>query len=814
MRESRRRRPTPIMPDSTPMVLRKIAYDAGAAVRAFAAGKSGKPDYTERALSTGEERSALKLPEYNPDVLYRKAGSFKVYDDMMRDETVRGVLKGTVTTRLGSGLSFTPGDESDAAKRMCDEFEHLLQRMPGTFERRLEKMMSALWYGVSVSEVVPEIIQTPFGERVGIRKIAARKIHSFGFDTDDFGNLKPDGLIQYTTSHPMGKRLDTAQFIIYSHDAQWDSPWGTSMLNAVHRSWWSKDWVIKFWNQALETFAGGIFVVQAGENADADKEAEVRAAIEGLRANSAIIMPSGYVLDIKELAAQGLSAFDTALKTHNALIASGLLFPNRLGFVDFEGGSYNLAETHMALWTAILDDIGQEVCEHVIREQLFGMLKRWNGWPDSVPAPIPTFDPISDKQRAAFGTQIIESVKAGVLRWSEEDEKFYRAMFGLPEAVVAEVVTEPESNPEVESEERQGVGGAETPGNTSGAPVEPDADRPLAQFAVSKKERRLANLALLDGKCDFAAIERGWDSLDEAGGAAIAEVMRRMRDATLEFVERSGIVERQDYNAATDIKLKFDAELRKAIEAYVLASYLRGKTDAMQENSNTVRKLGIRTRQTFAANVPWVEMVKLIPEAAMQWISTLVPIAKKELGRVTARAFFVSGVESARIANEVKTIVLRGLEKQDVWWTKAELNKAFNRYIDTGAMVIPGPGEEGYVPAGARAEAVARTQFAEAYNMGRVSGFEHPDVAPLIEGYMWVSVLDEHTTDYCEALDGQVFPKDEFEPPPAHMNCRSIIVAMFAGEEFQFAEGRFPVEGRGRGFSVAAKGAPENGGGA
>jgi SPP1 gp7 family putative phage head morphogenesis protein len=48
-------------------------------------------------------------------------------------------------------------------------------------------------------------------------------------------------------------------------------------------------------------------------------------------------------------------------------------------------------------------------------------------------------------------------------------------------------------------------------------------------------------------------------------------------------------------------------------------------------------------------------------------------------------------------------------------------------------------------------------------------------------GYRWVSILDDATTQICRSLDGQVFMFGEGPTPPAHINCRSSIIAELLG---------------------------------
>lgn len=48
--------------------------------------------------------------------------------------------------------------------------------------------------------------------------------------------------------------------------------------------------------------------------------------------------------------------------------------------------------------------------------------------------------------------------------------------------------------------------------------------------------------------------------------------------------------------------------------------------------------------------------------------------------------------------------------------------------------------------------------------------------------YMWVSALDHRTTPFCQAADGKRFKKGKGPRPPAHINCRSIIIIVLASE--------------------------------
>lgn len=59
-------------------------------------------------------------------------------------------------------------------------------------------------------------------------------------------------------------------------------------------------------------------------------------------------------------------------------------------------------------------------------------------------------------------------------------------------------------------------------------------------------------------------------------------------------------------------------------------------------------------------------------------------------------------------------------------------------------------------------------------------------------GYRWISILDDATTQICRSLDGQVFQFGAGPLPPAHVNCRSSIIAEILGRWLKrMPNGRF-----------------------
>lgn len=86
---------------------------------------------------------------------------------------------------------------------------------------------------------------------------------------------------------------------------------------------------------------------------------------------------------------------------------------------------------------------------------------------------------------------------------------------------------------------------------------------------------------------------------------------------------------------------------------------------------------------------------------------------------------------------------------------------------------------------GVETSALADTIEASAYNEGRFRMYEASPKTAVI-GYLYSAVLDSRTTPFCRAWDGYMAPRGH--PvwkrvwPPNHWRCRSMAVAVLAGE--------------------------------
>jgi SPP1 gp7 family putative phage head morphogenesis protein len=96
-------------------------------------------------------------------------------------------------------------------------------------------------------------------------------------------------------------------------------------------------------------------------------------------------------------------------------------------------------------------------------------------------------------------------------------------------------------------------------------------------------------------------------------------------------------------------------------------------------------------------------------------------------------------------------------------------------------------------------ETVTRTALQHASSQARQEVWKKN--SRVISGVKWISTLDTKTSALCRHLDGQVFPIDEGERPPAHPRCRSSTTAVLKKKFASLSEGRLrssrdPVTGK------------------
>ena len=160
--------------------------------------------------------------------------------------------------------------------------------------------------------------------------------------------------------------------------------------------------------------------------------------------------------------------------------------------------------------------------------------------------------------------------------------------------------------------------------------------------------------------------------------------------------------------------------------------------------------------------------------------------AEKAMQYLKNKAFWIAGITRDSILKDAKGILYTGMKNGS---TTPEimflLDQFFKKFIGTPGVET----REGKLLTPHHLENIVRTNFSDAYNQGRQDMMEDPDVRDIMAGEMFSAIIDDRTTEICQALDGQVFifgdPDIARFTPPLEYGCRSQLIPVTIYEKFE-----------------------------
>jgi SPP1 gp7 family putative phage head morphogenesis protein len=268
---------------------------------------------------------------------------------------------------------------------------------------------------------------------------------------------------------------------------------------------------------------------------------------------------------------------------------------------------------------------------------------------------------------------------------------------------------------------------------------------------------------------------------------------RIARDKLIDQVRKKKIVTDGLYREVGNLKLVGKKQLGDSLAAHMLNGLYFGALQAQREVTTPGSTQRALSAPAYFKAPTLDEFAALFAKRGLE----VTPAIKQAARAIKDEAFFITDVTSESVLGQARQVVYRGVRKGDLHWTENELEKLFDKLVETGELK---PGTT--LGSANRVEAIARTNFTSAINQGRKVKFEDPDVAEFIEAYMWSSVMDDRVTPYCASMDGKHFRKGELSGrfPPAHHLCRSLIVPTVRGEDYTLS--KLPDQSlRGQGFN-------------
>ena len=381
-----------------------------------------KPE--ELAWAGGLVFGGAPMEFWNPDDLVSHQG-YAVYRKILKDDQVRALLALKQAMITSRNWHFRPV-ENNRRQRDCAEFFRFLleKNLRGPFKQALSNLMSSQAFGFSLLEKVYQPVQWKERTLWGICQLKLRPAETFTFEMDAHGNMT--GLLQEQGGRKAS--LPPWRFIHHVNKPEVHPLYGESDLREVHRHWWSKENILKFWNIYLERMAAGFVHGRISGPLSAAEREELKRVMESIGSRTAVMTPAN--VDLKLITAPSTDAFERAVSARDRAIAKALLVPNLLGLSDQGSvGSYSQSRTQQETFFLIMNALAESIAD-TLNEQLFRELARWNfGLHDP---PVFAFDPLSQQQKRDQAQAWHDAVRGGTVRHNAEDEVRIRELLEFP----------------------------------------------------------------------------------------------------------------------------------------------------------------------------------------------------------------------------------------------------------------------------------------------------------------------------------------------------------------------------------------------
>ena len=675
-----------------------------------------KPEMGEISRSGTDIWGISNLPVYNPDDLVGKKG-LDIYRTMQkRDGQVKAVFMLKKHARLSTPWSIRPENEEDQDSVNQAKFiEHCFSEMKGNINNSLLKIWNAMRDGYSVAEINYKII--PSGEfkgMIGIDNIKVRKAVNYQFSCDEHGNIKEEGLIEGGSKH-----LPINKFILFAYnpnDDDAESLYGESDFRAAYRYYFSNDIIQRFWNIYLEKFGQPTVVGRYESGTTKKKQDEYLDILKNIQTDTAIVMPIGLEAELLEATRRGDAGYKEAFEINNAMIARSLLVGTLLMDTG-EQGSWALSKTHFDIFIYILNYLGEETEDTIIREQVIKRLIDFN-FPNPK-YPYFKFESLikeDQKGKAEIAKMLVD---AGLIN---PEEEWVREFLRIPAKEEGIVLPAPKP---------QGGG----------------LFREDYQAKLSRQPNQY------EKKCNFSRIIKNLDNFEIKGKEELEEILIWQKDALKKSILKAKIMESQNAREVEKLQLRYVGDFRDCVGKWLQELFEYGMSEI--ESELKIRKF-----------------VGLPAEKALQYLKN--------------KAFWIAGITRDTILKDAKGILYTGMKNGS---TTTEimflLDQYFKKFANPGVLET----KDGKLLTPNHLENIVRTNFSDAYNQGRQDMMEDPEVKDIMAGEMFSAIMDDRTTEVCQALDGQVFiygdPDIARFTPPLHYQCRSQLVPVTIYEKFE-----------------------------
>lgn len=276
--------------------------------------------------------ASFSIPPFNPDHLLASRG-YRILEEQLNLAPARSALNIVRTSVLAKNWEVQPAvsDQSDArfqaAADLANALRYALEHIEDEagnaqdFRHVIYELLGAVHYGFNVSEINWRYLEKgPFAGKLGFESFAAKPCKQIGFGL----NLKTMGVNSITSYTPLTGydfNLPVEKVLRYTFQPESGLPYGRPIGRVIYKHTWSLDFLMRFWNIALEMFGTPFILGKAPPGAIG----LARQALAQIRQGAPAVLPTGVDAQLIQVAAGGLSGFNDALQYHGEQCALAYL---------------------------------------------------------------------------------------------------------------------------------------------------------------------------------------------------------------------------------------------------------------------------------------------------------------------------------------------------------------------------------------------------------------------------------------------------------------------------------------------------------
>jgi len=663
-----------------------------------------------------------------------QAKNLKLYRQMMTDAEIYSCINTLKIIRLSTGWEIQPASDNSRDIELRDFVDYNLSNLEGSFDDDLREIMSAIEYGISINELVWRVEDKGrYKGKIVLGNIKQKNPDKFNVQTDDFGNIKPDGLINISP-YDYGKKYPIEKFLIYSFNKEFENVWGKSTLRSLYELWMLKQTLIKAWGVYLEKYGMPITKAKVPFNYFQNYEMinQIKKVLNQFRMETNIIVPDNVEIEIMKNDNTGGSPFDKAIEAINEQIRRTILGQTLTG--NAGSSSYALGKVHFDILLFYVEQLGKDVAEKVINNQLIKRLIDYN-FSDVDYYPKFVFKPLVQDDIVQIIEKYYAGVQNGIIKPIPEDENKIRSWLKLPER---EISTDNEAQDDV------GV-------NLIGFTEKNKIFTGVRRRTFTKYEEKVNFIDMRD------IIENQTSILT----IDLAKIIEESLQDLYKQIEKKKIIDEKNMKAIDDLNLKYLGDIKSKFYDMLVRVYEQSHRVGKQILSQKKKELKFQS----------IDFRKMTPKEVMDFFKQ--------------KSYFMTQVERDNIFKIIKPILFNviksgGTIKDFI----KQANDKFEQYIRQGEI------DEDERYSSSRLETIVRTNVNEAFNYGLRMYYEDPDLDGFVEAYQYSAIMDDRVRPNHAILDGRVFsvsnPVIDKITPPNGYNCFDELTEVYTNQGWKF----------------------------